>query len=83
MHMKIKHQAGSKTDREKFARELVLHIRAGHDLSGDQLSNLKTLPPGLLEQSAQELGFLHDLLNHAAFRQVKKRLEPFLIAGGY
>jgi hypothetical protein len=80
--MKIKHHAGSKTDREKFAREIVLHIRAGHDLSGEQMSNLKTLPPGLLEQSAQELGFLNDLLHHAAFRQVKKRLEPYLIAGG-
>jgi hypothetical protein len=35
----------------------------------------------LLEQSAQELGFLHDLLHHQAFRQVKKRLEPYLISG--
>jgi hypothetical protein len=33
--MKIKHQAGSKTEREKFAREIVLTIRAGTELTKD------------------------------------------------
>lgn len=35
LHMKIKHHAGSKTDREKFAREIVIQIRAGQELSND------------------------------------------------
>jgi hypothetical protein len=33
LHMKIKHKAGSKTEREKFAREIVIQVRAGQDLS--------------------------------------------------
>ena len=35
LHMKIKHQAGSKTEREKYAREIVLIIRSGHELNAD------------------------------------------------
>jgi len=49
LHMKIKHHAGSKTEREKFAREVVIAIRAGHELALDQMRALCTLPPGLLE----------------------------------
>ena len=66
--MKIKHNAGSKTDREKFAREVVISIRAGQDLTEELLEGVSGLPPGLLEQSAQELGFLNDLMNQPAFR---------------
>lgn len=33
LHMKIKHKAGSKTEREKYAREIILSIRAGNNLS--------------------------------------------------
>ena len=36
LHMKIKHSAGSKTEREKYAREIVLTVRAGHDLTEEQ-----------------------------------------------
>jgi hypothetical protein len=37
LHMKTKHSAGSKTDREKFAREVVLAARAGLEMTEDQL----------------------------------------------
>ena len=47
--MKIKHAAGSKTDREKYARDLVVAIRGGSDLTAGDLEAMKTLPPGLLE----------------------------------
>lgn len=52
LHMKIKHHAGSKTDREKMAREIVLTVRAGCDLTQDQVKHLPYLPPGLIESSA-------------------------------
>lgn len=43
---------------------------------------MRTLPPGLLEQSASELGFLNDFLLNSAYKQARKRLEPYLISGG-
>lgn len=67
LHMKIKHAAGSKTEREKIAREIVLAVRAGIDLTKEQIAHLPYLPPGLIEQSAQELGFLNELLHHSAY----------------
>lgn len=33
LHMKLKHKAGSKTEREKYAREIVIAIRAGNDIT--------------------------------------------------
>jgi hypothetical protein len=71
LHMKIKHAAGSKTDREKYARDLVVAIRGGADLSAADLEAMKTLPPGLLEECAKEIGFLHDLFTHSAFKTVR------------
>lgn len=82
LHMKTKHAAGSKTDREKFAREVILAVRAGHEISDEQLERMRTLPPGLLEQSASEIGFLSDFLHHPSFKEARKRLEPYLISGG-
>ena len=70
LHMKIKHQAGSKTDREKFARDTMLAIRSGACLvmSDNQLEQMQNLPPGLLEDCAKEIGFLTEFLTHSAFR---------------
>ena len=47
--MKIKHAAGSKTDREKYARDLVIAIRGGADITLGDMEAMKTLPPGLFE----------------------------------
>lgn len=52
LHMKIKHAAGSKTVREKNARDIMIQVKAGEEISDEQLSDLKNVPPGLLEQSA-------------------------------
>lgn len=35
LHMKLKHKAGSKTEREKYAREIVISIRAGNELTDE------------------------------------------------
>ena len=77
--MKIKHAAGSKTDREKYARDLVVAIRGGSDLTAGDLEAMKTLPPGLLEECAKEIGFLHDFFTHPAFKAVRNQLKPYLV----
>lgn len=77
--MKIKHAAGSKTDREKYARDLVIAIRGGADLTPGDLEAMKTLPPGLLEECAKEIGFLHDFFTHPAFKTVRNTLKPYLV----
>ena len=69
--MKIKHKAGSKTDREKYAREIILLIRSGTTLTNEHILGLKNLPPGLQEQSAHEIGFLTDFLHTPNFRAVR------------
>jgi hypothetical protein len=46
--MKIKHKAGSKTWREKLARDLIIAIREAIDVTDDQLNKMQNLPPGLL-----------------------------------
>ena len=69
--MKIKHAAGSKTDREKYARDLVIAIRCGAELTHGDMEAMKTLPPGLLEQCAHEIGFLNDFFTHAAFKHIR------------
>lgn len=77
--MKIKHAAGSKTDREKYARDLVVAIRGGADLTAADLEAMKTLPPGLLEEFAKEIGFLQDFLTHPAFKTIRNQLKPYLV----
>lgn len=81
LHMKIKHQAGSKTEREKFARDVVLALKEGSSLSDEQKESLLSLPPGLLEQQASELDFLTDLVNHPVFLQINRRQDSYLESG--
>jgi len=40
LHMKIKHKAGSKTWREKFARDLIIAIRDGADITEDHIHKM-------------------------------------------
>jgi hypothetical protein len=76
--MKLKHAAGSKTDREKFARGLAIAIRNGAHLNKSDLEAIKTLPPGLFEQCVQDIGFSNDFFTHPAFRTVRQQLAPIL-----
>ena len=53
LHMKIKHKAGSKTEREKLAKSIVwANCRGAEDLSPAEI----VLPPGCLENAAKTLG---------------------------
>lgn len=53
--MKLKHNAGSKTEREKLAKSLVWAISTGSDLQSAVPSNIN-LPPGTIEKAAESLG---------------------------
>jgi hypothetical protein len=51
--MKLKHNAGSKTEREKLAKSLVWAYSNGNDLNKQANINL---PPGTIEKAAKSLG---------------------------
>jgi hypothetical protein len=54
LHIKIKHNGGNKTDREKIAKSIVIAKVNGLELSDEIQMNLN-LPPGSLEKAAQSL----------------------------
>ena len=51
LHMKIKHNAGTKTEREKTAKQLVWALQTGGTLPNN-LQKLN-LPPGVIEKAVQ------------------------------
>jgi len=56
LHIKIKHNGGNKTDREKIAKNIV-QAR----LNGQSLPDLEVnLPPGAVERAAQQVGLIQD-----------------------
>lgn len=54
LHMKIKHNGGNKTDREKIAKSIVIAKVNGLELADEIKMNI-SLPPGSLEKAAQSL----------------------------
>lgn len=53
LHMKLKHNAGSKTEREKLAKSMLCAMQKGSMLQ--HVPPIK-LPPGSLEKAAKNLG---------------------------
>lgn len=51
LHIKIKHNGGNKTDREKIAKSIVIAKVNGMEIGEDVKMNLN-LPPGSLEKAA-------------------------------
>ncbi|CDW90513.1 zinc c2h2 type family protein [Stylonychia lemnae] len=90
LHMKLKHNAGSKTEREKVAKQLAWALQNG--LQGAQLLELEglqniNLPPGSIERAAQNLGI--DLQSIPLTQQsiaqqqlIKQKLEAFVAGSG-
>lgn len=87
--MKLKHNAGSKTDREKLAKQLAWALQNG--INGDQLKQLEginiNLPPGSIERAARNLGI--DLKSMPLSQQPKadqdlinQKLQNFVVGGG-
>lgn len=62
--MKIKHNAGSKTEREKLAKSIVWAVNKGGCMA--DLQNIQTninLPPGSIEKAAESLGVQYSQQN--------------------
>ena len=55
LHIKIKHNGGNKTDREKVAKSIVYAKANGIEISED-LTLQVNLPPGIIEKAAEQLG---------------------------
>lgn len=65
--MKIKHNAGSKTDREKLAKQILQGSLDGQSLKEKKLSI--NLPPDILSQTAQLSHKLGDMQAPDCFSQ--------------
>ena len=58
LHIKIKHNGGNKTDREKLAKSLVYCKAKGIQIP-DKLE--VNLPPGIVQKAAQQISQLNDI----------------------
>ena len=52
LHMKIKHNGGNKTDREKIAKSIV-YAKAYNIEISEELALQVNLPPGIIEKAAE------------------------------
>jgi hypothetical protein len=60
LHIKIKHNGGNKTDREKIAKSIVFAKANGINMSAESLVGDLNLPPGAVERAAQAVGIKLD-----------------------
>jgi hypothetical protein len=58
LHIKIKHNGGNKTDREKLAKSLVYCKAKGINIPGNLEVNL---PPGIVSKAAKQIKELSDI----------------------
>ena len=74
LHIKIKHNGGNKTDREKLARNLIL----AHD-KGQLQKEIETidlnLPPGTLQQAAMKVGLLDKVKEDDVLKQIYQKIK--------
>ena len=52
LHIKIKHNGGNKTDREKIAKSIVFAKANGFEIS-DEIALSVNLPPGSIEKAVE------------------------------
>ena len=55
LHIKLKHNGGNKTDREKIAKSIVFAKANGMTIC-QELALQVNLPPGIIEKAAEQLG---------------------------
>ena len=70
--MKLKHNAGSKTEREKLAKSLVWALQTGADIEPVAKTNIN-LPPGTIEKAAKSLGLK---IENAEAKRGKGGVQP-------
>lgn len=76
MHIKIKHNGGSKTDREKLAKNLVLAY-ANQTMSNEIIDSVDlNLPPGVLTKMAQKAGVIDKVNEVELMDAINRRLAP-------
>ena len=73
LHIKIKHNGGNKTDREKLAKTIIMaHIKGHLCQVIDQID--LNLPPGTISKAAKKFG-LTGQVEHQVLQQIYQRLQ--------
>jgi hypothetical protein len=76
LHIKIKHNGGSKTDREKLAKNLVLAY-ANQTMSNEIIDSVDlNLPPGVITKMAQKAGLMDKVNEVELLDAINRRLAP-------
>lgn len=76
LHIKIKHNGGSKTDREKLAKTLI-HAYANNTITNEIIDSVDlNLPPGVLTKMAQKAGLMDKVNEMAILDTINRRLAP-------
>jgi len=76
LHIKIKHNGGSKTDRERLAKTLV-HAFAKQTMTNEIIDSVDiNLPPGVLTKMAQKEGLIDKVNEIALLDIINRRLAP-------
>lgn len=73
LHIKIKHNGGNKTDREKLAMSLVAAHLNGTMTNQIELVDLN-LPPGTLTKAARKQGLGEEVQEQDLLQQVQQKL---------
>lgn len=76
LHIKIKHNGGSKTDREKMAKMLV-EAFAEDKLTNEIIDSVDlNLPPGVITKMAQKRGLVDKVNEVELLETINRRLAP-------
>lgn len=76
LHIKIKHNGGSKTDREKLAKTLI-NAYANQQLTNQIIDTVDlNLPPGVLTKMAQKAGIVDKINEKEILEMINRRLAP-------
>ena len=73
LHIKIKHNGGSKTDREKLAKTIIVAFMKGNLTQVIDKIDLN-LPPGTISKAAKKYG-LTDQVENQVLQQIYQRLQ--------
>ncbi|CDW79200.1 zinc c2h2 type family protein [Stylonychia lemnae] len=74
LHIKIKHNGGNKTEREKLAKTLVqAYINGSINRELDQLD--LNLPPGALQKAVKKAGLVQAVSENEILRQISNQLQ--------
>jgi len=74
LHIKIKHNGGNKTDREKLAKNLILAHDKGQLQKEIEMIDLN-LPPGTLQKAAKKAGLLDKVSEDDVLRQIHLKMK--------